>query len=152
MVRCFRFRNPISRKQYEIKNVSSLLCRQCYACCDETAEARNAVFTIKQHYTSAVCILSLTTKLKWNPFEFNIISNQPTSKVELTSRFTQYLQLDVTVTVTQIHGSEGVTNINYGTEVWTTECFFVDADLQNIMVSPIDGVLGYFCIFYFHYL
>jgi len=37
------------------------------------------------------------------------------------------MQSDVTV-VTQIHGNEGVTNINYGIGVRTTERFVADAD------------------------
>jgi len=34
--------------------------------------------------------------------------------------------------VTQIHGNEGVTDINYGT-LWMTEQFVADADPQNIL-------------------
>jgi len=45
--------------------------------------------------------------------------------------------------VTQMHGNEGVTNINYDTDVRTTERFVANADPQNILVSPIDG--GYLC-------
>jgi len=46
------------------------------------------------------------------------------------------------------------TNINYGTEVRTTERFVADADPQkNILESPTDSVLGYyFYLLYFHYL
>ena len=71
--------------------------------------------------------------------------------MELTSRFRLYLQLDVAV-VTQIHGNEGVTNINYGTEVRMTDQFVADRDLQNLE-SPIDSVLGYYYyLLYLHYL
>jgi len=43
--------------------------------------------------------------------------------------------------VTQIHGNEVVTNINYGT-LQMTERFVADADPQNISQSPIADVLG----------
>ena len=45
--------------------------------------------------------------------------------------------------VTQMHGNEGVTNINYGIDMSTTERCVADADPQNIFESPIDG--GYLC-------
>jgi len=56
--------------------------------------------------------------------------------------------------VTQIHGNEGVTNINYATaHMRTTERFVADADSHNILESLIDDVLGYyFDLLYFHYL
>jgi len=53
------------------------------------------------------------------------------------SRFRLYLQLDVTV-VTQIHGNEGVTNINYGTEVWTTERFVADVVVHVVKDADAD--------------
>jgi len=31
-----------------------------------------------------------------------------------------------------MHGNKSVTNINYGTNMWTTERFVADADPQNI--------------------
>jgi len=55
--------------------------------------------------------------------------------------------------VTQIHGNECVTNINYGTEVRTTEGSVVDEDPQNILELPIRQLLKYyFHLLYFHYL
>ena len=47
-----------------ILNVNLLLCRQCYAHCDQTAKARMnyAAFAVKQQYTFAMCIISLTMK------------------------------------------------------------------------------------------
>jgi len=41
--------------------------------------------------------------------------------------------------VTQLHSNEGVTNINYSTDVRTTKQWVADADPQNILESPIDG-------------
>ena len=43
-----------------------------------------------------------------------------------------------------MHRNEGGTNINYGTNVQTTERWVADADWQNILELPIDG--GYLCL------
>jgi len=50
-------------------------------------------------------------------------------------------QLPVPGFVTQIHGNEGVANINNGTHA-NDGRFVADADPLNILESPIDGVLG----------
>jgi len=50
-----------------------------------------------------------------------------------------------------MNSNECVTNINYDAEVRTTERFVAGVYPQNILESPIDGVL-YFYLLYFHYL
>jgi len=42
-----------------------------------------------------------------------------------------------------MHGNEAVTDIDYSTDVRTTERWVADADRQNIVESPTDG--GYLC-------
>jgi len=47
--------------------------------------------------------------------------------------------------VTQMHGDKAVTDINYSTDVWMTECSrLADADPQNILEPLIDG--RYLCL------
>jgi len=48
-------------------NVNLLLRHQSYACFDKRLKLEHAVFAIKLHCTSAICIFSLTTKLKGIP-------------------------------------------------------------------------------------
>jgi len=45
--------------------------------------------------------------------------------------------------VTQMHGNEAAININYNTDVQTTERWIANADPQKILELPIDG--GYLC-------
>jgi len=57
-------------------NINSQLCRQCYACCDKTADGwgqNHAVFHYKVWVCSAIRILSLTTKLKESSLEFQAL-------------------------------------------------------------------------------
>jgi len=52
-------------------NVNSLLCRNCYAYCDETAKAiESSGFRDKVALYLSYLYIKLTTKLEGNPFEF----------------------------------------------------------------------------------
>ena len=67
-------------------NVNKLVCRQFHVCYDQTAEAIIMRWDFRYdvalyQFTSAVCILSLTTKLS-----SSIISDEPVWEVELMSR------------------------------------------------------------------
>jgi len=81
------------------RQFSSVLCLQCYACCDQIAEARITQISLALYLSRlSFLYIKFDDEIERESIRISsIIFDYSTSKVKLTSRL-GYLQLDVTVT------------------------------------------------------